>query len=66
MTDTHNMTLKNLEDYYDPQLRESSLVTVPNGLLRELKEARKHSRIDTDSDFSTPHGEEPRDLEIPE
>lgn len=38
MTDTRNMTLRNLEDYYDPQLPESSFVTVPNGLLRELKE----------------------------
>lgn len=44
MTDTRNMTLRNLADYYDPKLRESSLVTVPNGLLRELKEKELRER----------------------
>jgi hypothetical protein len=44
MTDTRNMTLRNLVDYYDPKLPDSALITVPNGLLRELKEKELRDR----------------------
>lgn len=37
MTDTRNMTLRNLADYYDPKLPDSALAAVPNGLLEEQK-----------------------------
>lgn len=40
MLDTKNMMWPNLADYHRNDLPESALVTVPNGLLKELKSAR--------------------------
>ena len=36
--------MKTLADYYDPKLPDSAIVTVPNELLRELKEAQSRQR----------------------
>lgn len=38
MTDTRNMTLRNLTDYYRPDLPDSALTDAPNGLFKESKE----------------------------
>lgn len=57
MTDTRNMTLQSLADYHDPKLPDSALVTVPNGLLRELKEKELRERdysITSPQDFGFP------------
>lgn len=35
MTNTKNMTLPNLSDYYDKKLPDSAIVSVPNGLLKK-------------------------------